>query len=149
MDPLFVATPSEPEIEESLRMWPELEGKRVRPLLVSAFGDVFVETDVGTVWIASPLEVVCEQVASSVGELERLFSNPEWAQARLLTGVALLAQDQGINREPDQVFAIAPHPAFTGSIAAGKPIPMSLRMWHHLALQMRVQVAQPDESPQS
>ena len=140
-----MATPGEPEIEQTLRMWVELDGKRIRPLLVSAFGDIFVETDVGSVWIASPIDLACQQVASSVDELQRLFSDPEWAQARLLTGVALLAQDQGVQRRPDQVFAIAPHPAFTGSIATGNLMPMSLRMWHHLALQMRGPGAQPEE----
>lgn len=33
MDPLFISTPSEGEIGEALRHWPELAGKRVRPLL--------------------------------------------------------------------------------------------------------------------
>jgi hypothetical protein len=43
----------------------------------------------------------------------------------------------GVARHPDQVFAIAPHPATAGSIATGTPMPMSPKAWHYLALQMR------------
>jgi len=102
MDPLFVANPSETEIGEALRLWPELAGKRIRPLLVSAFGDIFVETDGGDVWVASPVELTCELVAGSVDDLQRLFSDPAWAEPRLMTAVALLARDQGVVRPQHQ-----------------------------------------------
>ena len=138
MDPLFVASPPEAEIREALELWPELAGKRVRPVLVTAFGDIFVETSAGDVWVASPIELTCGPVASSTDELERLFADRCWAGLRLLTEVALLARDQGIDRPPHQVFAIAPHPAFTGSIMAGKLVPMDLKTWHHLAAQIRL-----------
>jgi len=139
MDPMFVSTPGEAEIAETLVMWPELDGARVRPLLVSAFGDIFVEKGDGEVWVASPIELSCERVASSVEELQGLFSDPEWAQQRLLTDVALAARDRGVKRPPDQVFAIAPHPHLSGSITAGEMVPMTLRLWHNLALQVREQ----------
>ena len=141
MDPLFEATASAAEIAEALRMWPELEGKRVRPLLVTAFGDIFVETDAGDVWLASPVELSCEQIASSVDEFQRLFSDPDWAASRLRIEVALAARDNGVERPHDQVFAIAPHPAFTGHLLEGELMPMTLRLWHHLALQIREQTS--------
>ena len=149
MDPLFVATPGEAEIAETLRMWPELSGMRVRPLLVSSFGDIFVEKASGEVWVASPMGLSCERVATSVEELQRLLSDPEWARPRLLTEVALAAHDSGVLRPPDQVFAIAPHPHFTGSIITGKLVPMSLRLWHNLALQIREQSSQSGSGDQS
>ena len=93
MNPLFVATRSEASIEAALRVWPELAGKRIRPLLVSAFGDIYVETDEGDVWVAQPLELTCEKIADSVDALQGKFSDSEWAQERLLTEVALLAQE--------------------------------------------------------
>jgi hypothetical protein len=148
MDPMFVATPGEAEIHETLLMWPELSGLHVRPLLVSAFGDIFVEKASGEVWVASPIELSCERVAASVEELQQLFSNPEWAQQELLTEVALIARDRGVQRPPDQVFAIAPHPCFTGSIMAGELVPMNLRIWHNIALQFREQVSGPESGDQ-
>ncbi|MEW6226128.1 MAG: hypothetical protein AB1627_16000 [Chloroflexota bacterium] len=114
-----------------------MPGRRVRPLLVSAFGDIFVETDAGDIWVASPIELTCKRLAGSVRELERLFADPVWAQARLLTEVAMRARDQGVERPPNQVFAIAPHPCFTGSITAGKLVPMDLTVWHSIASQLR------------
>jgi hypothetical protein len=138
---LFVASPGETEIADALRLWPELVGKRIRPLLVSAFGDIFVETSAGDVWVASPIELTCEPVASSLTELEQLFADPAWARLRLLTEVALLARDQGIERPTHQVFAIAPHPSFTGSVMAGRLMAMDLVVWHHIASQLRMPAA--------
>ena len=74
MDPLLIATPSEASIGAALRLWPELRGKRIRPLLVSAFGDIYVETSAGDVWVAQPLELACEAVASSVDEVNVVSS---------------------------------------------------------------------------
>jgi hypothetical protein len=139
MDPLFVASPTEAEIANALRLWPELSSKRVRPLLVSAFGDIFVETEAGDVWIVSPIDLSCEQIAGSVKELEQLFADSAWAQPRLLTEVALLARERGIERAPGQVFAIAPHPSFTGSLRVEQLMPMDLSVWHTIAVQLRTE----------
>lgn len=146
---MFVATPDEEEIAETLLMWPELGGLRVRPLLVSAFGDIFVEKDSGEVWVASPIDLSYQRVASSVDDLQRLFSDVEWAQTRLLTEVALAARDRGVHRPPGQVFAIAPHPRLTGSTMAGELMPMNLRIWHNLALQLREQTSRTRDRGQS
>jgi hypothetical protein len=143
VDPLFISTASEAEIGEALHMWPELAGRRIRPLLVSAFGEIFVETDVGDVWAADPVEMVCQPVAPSFAALEALFADPEWAQERLMTEVLLLARDKGIERPQHQVFSIAPHPSFTGSVMAGTLMPMDLKTWHYIVSQIREQTAQP------
>jgi hypothetical protein len=149
MNPLFVATPGEAGIAATLRMWPEMDGLRVRALLVSAFGDIFAEKGAGEVWVASPIDLSCERVASSVEELQRLISDPEWAQPRLLTEVAVAARERGVDRPPDQVFAIAPHPSITGSMTAGALVPMNLRIWHSLAPQIRQQTSQSGSGDQS
>lgn len=137
MDALFEATPSEVEVAEALRMWPELAAVRVRPLLVTAFGDIYVETRAGDVWVASPIQLSCSRVAGSVEELQRLFADSAWADTRLLSDVLLLARDQGIERPQDHVFSIGPHPSFTGTIETSQLVPMTLRLWHHIALQIR------------
>jgi hypothetical protein len=143
VDPIFVASPPEPQIADAIRLWPELDGRRVRPLLITAFGDIFVETDAGDVWVASPIDLTCARVAGSVHELEQLFADPTWSRERLLSEVVLLARDRGDVRPREQVFAIAPHPSFTGSILAGKIVPMDLRVWHSIASQLRVPARQP------
>jgi hypothetical protein len=145
MDPLFVATPSESEIADALRMWPELAGRRVRPLLVSAFGDIFVETHAGDVWVASPIDLTCTRIAASTQELERLFADPAWAEERLLAELALLAHERGMERPRHQVFAVAPHPRFTGSVRVEQLTSMDLIVWHSLATQLR---GAPAETPQ-
>ena len=79
MDPTFIATPSESALSAALSVWPELTGRRIRPLLVTAFGDIYVETDTGEVLVAKPIELECARVCDSVEELQKLFSNPTWA----------------------------------------------------------------------
>jgi hypothetical protein len=96
-----------------------------------------LETEAGDVWMASPIDLTCGPVARSLQELETLFADPDWAQSRLLTDVALLARDQAVERPHRQVFAIAPHPSITGSITTDNLMPMDVAVWHHIALQLR------------
>jgi hypothetical protein len=137
MDQRFEAKPAESEVRASLMLWPELAGKSLRPVFISAFGDIFVESSSGEVFMANPLELSCDWVAGSVAELERLFANSEWAQDQLLTEVLVLADERGIVRSPEQVFAAAPHPALSGSLLVENLIPMNLAVWHHICAQLR------------
>lgn len=137
MDPAFIATPSEEDISAALSLWPELAGRGIRPLLVTAFGDIYVETDTGEVWVANPIELECSLVTNSVQELQELFSNTEWADEHLITNLALLAKERGVSRDPHQVYAFAPHPSFTGSLHVEQLIPMDLNVWHHISCQLR------------
>jgi len=149
MDPLFIATPSDEAIYEALSLWPELAGRKIRPLLVSAFGDIYVETDVGDVWVADPIEISCYLVAGSVNELQNNFANPAWAEEKLITNLALLANDKNISRDPHQVFGFAPHPSFTGELKIEQLMPMDVNIWHHISLQLSnaQQNAQADPPP--
>jgi hypothetical protein len=137
MNPLFVATPSSNSISAALRLWPELDGMRIRPLLVSAFGDIFVEASTGEVWVTDPIELTCQKIASSTHELQQMFSNAKWAQERLLTEVVLLALEKGKVRPEAQVFAIAPHPHLGGKIRAENLVAMDLEVWHQICTQLK------------
>ena len=137
MDPRFIATPPEPHITAALQLWPELAGRRTRPLLITAFGDIYLEADAGEVLLADPLELACSTVAQSVGDLERLFADRKWAQKRLMTEVLLLADERGVRRNAQQVFSVAPHPRFTGEIRVEQLVAMDLHIWHHIWSQLR------------
>lgn len=137
MDPTFIATPSESDLSAALSVWPELAGRRIRPLLVTAFGDIYIETDTGEVLVAKPIELECIHVCDSVDELQELFSNSKWAEEQLITELALLAKERGISREPHQVFAFAPHPSFTGSLNIENLMPMDINIWHNISSQLR------------
>ncbi len=137
MDPLFVANPSADQLTEALSSWPDLAGKRVRPVLVTAFGEIFVETETGEIWSADPLELCCGKVADNDEDFQALFNDSGWAQERLLSEVLLLAKDRGLSRQPDQVFGLAPHPCFSGEISVDRCMPMDLCTWHNIATQLR------------
>ena len=139
MNPLFVATPSEADITSAVKLWPELASKSIRPLLVTAFGDIYVETETGEVLVASPIELTCMRIAASVQELEKLFSDHAWAQEQLIAELALLANEQGKTRAAHQVYAVAPHPCFTGKLRVENLTAMDLHIWHHICSQLRAQ----------
>ena len=136
MDPLFIATPSESAVYEALSLWPCFSGRRIRPLLVTAFGDIYVETQEGEVWAVKPIELQCVRVSKSIKDWEKLFSDTEWAEVNLLTDLALLANERGIKREPHQVFAFAPHPCITGKLEIEHLMPTEINIWHHISLQL-------------
>jgi len=137
MDSRFEATPSADEVSAALEMWPELTGKRLRPLLVTAFGDIYVELDTGEVYVAKPLELSCERVTGSVQELEKLFADTAWAQQQLISEMALLASERCIPRQMHQVYAVAPHPTFSGRITIEGLMAMDLKVWHSISTQLR------------
>ena len=147
MDPLFIATPSESAISAALSVWPELAGRRIRPLIVTAFGDIYVETNSGEVLVAKPIELECIHVCDSVEELQQQFSNAKWAEEHLITNLVLLAKERGILREQHQVFALTPHPSFTGSVRIENLMPMDINIWHHICSQLRgTQQGFPDDN---
>jgi hypothetical protein len=137
MNPLFIATPPEADVAKALGLWSELAGKRIRPLLVTALGDIYVETEGGRVLVADPLALECSHVADSTQEMEQLFSDSAWAQERLFTQLLLLANERGITRAAHQVFAAAPHPCLSGKLRVEHLMPMDLPAWHHVCSQFR------------
>ena len=137
MNPLFIAAPPEADVAVALRLWPELAGRRIRPLLVSALGDIYVESNEGEVLVVDPVGLECSHVADSVGHLERLFSDPAWAEERLVTELLLLAHKRGINRGHHQVFGVSPHPSLSGKLGVENLVAMDLHVWHHICAQLR------------
>ena len=137
MNPIFIATPTKEDIASSLSLWPELAGHRILPLLITAFGDIYVETQAGEVLVVDPLQLTCEPVAGSSVELQGLFSDPAWAEERLMSDLILLAEERGKRREAHQVFSVAPHPCFTGAIHVENLVPVDLPIWHHICAQLR------------
>lgn len=138
MNPLFTATVPAADVARALELWPELAGRRIRPLLVSALGDIYVETDAGEVLVVAPLDLDCSHAADSVAHLEQLFSDPSWARERLVTELLLLAEERGITRAQHQVFAVAPHPSLSGNLGVENLVTMDLPAWHHICSQLRL-----------
>lgn len=137
VDPRFQASPPQSEIAKALALWPEIAGLRVRPLLVSAFGDIYVESARGEVLVADPLDLTCEVIAPSATALGEMFVDPDWADERLMSELVLLAEERGIIRLSHQVFAAAPHPSLSGELRLDHLLVMDLLPWHQIATQLR------------
>jgi hypothetical protein len=138
MDTRFAATPETSEITAALALWPELASRRIRPLFVSAFGDIYVETEDGEVWLTDPIALICEPITKSPSAVEALFADPVWAEEHLMTDLVVLASERGAIRPPHRVFALAPHPSLTGTISVDNLVVMDLAVWHHICSQLRL-----------
>jgi hypothetical protein len=135
LDRRYIAVASAEEIAESLAMWPQFAARRIRPLFVTALGDIYYETDSLDVWVASPIDFRFERVAESNAELESRLLDQTFGQRVLQVHLVDRAMAQRPDRQPEQVFAIAPHP-FVHPQAQPTFVVMSLRIWHYMALQI-------------
>ena len=129
------ATPSAEDIQRALDCWPSVSG-RLRPIAVSAFGDVFFERPDGSVYRLDPLEGMVTVAAASLDEFEGLVRDTTWIEENLMPAFLDVASERGITREPHQVFAFAPHPVFTGALRVEQLMPMDLPVWHGIAAQL-------------
>ena len=133
MDPRLRATPPPDQVDAALGRWPELAGRRLVVLLVTAFGDIFVEVDEAEVWLASPNHIACVPIAASRQELAELFRDPEWVQRRLMIYVILRLESVRMIRPAGQIWAASPHPAMGGDLEEGDYAAMDLDAWHAVA----------------
>lgn len=137
MDPRLQATPIPEQLDRALAAWPELAGHALIVLLVTAFGDVFVEVDEGEVWLVSPAYAAVGRVAESRRELAQLFRDPELAARRLGIYEVLRLESEGRTRPAGQVWAHHPHPLRGGVVEGGAYVAMDLDAYHVLAVGLR------------
>lgn len=137
MDPRLRAVPTPEQLDRALAAWPELGGHALVALLVTAFGDIFVEVDEGEVWLVSPGHAAVGRVAASRQELAQLFRDPDWSERRLGIYEILRLDSEHRSRPIDQVWAHDPHPAQGGGHDGGEYRLMDLDASHARAAALR------------
>ncbi|MDJ0909087.1 MAG: DUF1851 domain-containing protein [Woeseiaceae bacterium] len=131
------ASPSNEDVERALGYWPSLSGP-LKPHVVSAFGDIFFQRTDGSIHRLDPLEGSVSVAASSIDQFNELLDDKDWLEANLMPDFLSVAAERGVTREPHQVFAFAPHPAFTGQLRIDQLKPMDLPVWHMISSQLFV-----------
>jgi hypothetical protein len=132
---LFTDDPSL-DIGKLLVLWPGTVAGRVRPIGMSAFGDIYFERPGGQIERLDVLEGGITRVASTQDEFSKLMNTRTWQEENLLSeGVALLAE-RGLNRQPQQCFAFVPHPVISGKIEWSRVMLMDAFPWHSICSQL-------------
>ncbi|MFT4588810.1 MAG: hypothetical protein ACI9VS_000879 [Candidatus Binatia bacterium] len=98
-DPKYFIDPGPEKIAEALEDWAwiGLEGKK--PILTTAFGDVFLEDPAG-IWFLDTLEGRLELVCATLPEFESLLSTTEGKDRYLLAGFVEAAAIEGMALTP-------------------------------------------------
>jgi hypothetical protein len=136
MDARLTCNADEGEVRRSLEAWPELSERRVRPLFVSAFGDIYFEAESGEVHVVDTVELEVSLVASSPEAFVAQTETEEWRD-RLMADLVLLACDGGLALGPNEAYGLTPHPWICGTITVEQLQPMPLSLWHRLCSQLR------------
>jgi hypothetical protein len=91
--------------------WLDLVGKA--PLCASPFGDVFLE-DAAGVWWLDTLEGTLTRPWSSRDEFAAAVSDEGGQDRYLLVGLALAAEERGLEPDPDEVYGFRVPPKLGG-----------------------------------
>jgi hypothetical protein len=132
---LFTDDPSF-DISKLIRLWPNTLSGAIRPIGMSAFGDVFFQRRAGNIERLDVLEGGVSPVASTFEEFAELMNSPPWqGEALLSQGVALLLE-RGLVRRSHECFAPVPHPVHSGRIDWNRVVVMDAYPWHSICSQL-------------
>ena len=127
---------SDVDLQRVLSLWPASVHGMLRPIGMSAFGDVYFERPDGAIERLDVLEGGVGRVAPSFFAFRQQMSSSAWQEANLLSeGVALL-RERGLSRAAGECFAFVPHPTLTGKLDFGHTMVMSALAWHAVCSQL-------------
>ncbi|OZB46426.1 MAG: hypothetical protein B7X60_08755 [Polynucleobacter sp. 39-45-136] len=128
----------EPELDfqHVLEQWSPLISGPVKPIGMSAFGDIYFLRPDGTVHVLDVLEGAVRHVAESETAFGAYMNSQEWLDANLMPEVVWQLHRRGLVRSPGQVFGFAPHPAFVGKIAPETAMVLDAVVWHSICSQL-------------
>jgi len=132
---LFTDDPSL-DIGRLIGLWSNTLTGQLRPIGMSAFGDVFFERPTGQVERLDVLEGGVLRVAQDRDEFARLMNTQSWQERTLLSEGVLLLLERGLQRQSHQCFAFAPHPSLIGKVDWGRAVVMDAYPWHSICSQL-------------
>ena len=127
---------SEQALIRAYMPWADVTGLRVKPLFVSVFGDLFY---VSTNQEVQHLDLVQLQ-SWSLGITESQFgdfiNNAEIIRTSLRAEFVVTIKSAGVVREPQQVYALVPHPVVSGELSPERVMVMDLFPWSNICRQL-------------
>jgi len=138
LDELLAPVAGEPGIEDALESWRWLvpSGK---PLLATAFGDLFVRDESGAVWFLDIVGGTFERVAKSVAVWEKLLQDSDFLDRHFLPGFVMQLRETGAVLTQGECYVPRHEPVLGGSWSIANWSPG--RWTWHLERQGRVHLA--------
>lgn len=131
--------PTDDDIVRALESWGWLRISEFRPLLVTAFGDVFFDTPKGIQFLDT-MEGNLRPAADDLNGLSWLLRNSEGRDKWLLEGLVQGARDRGQILGPDQCYDFKVAPILGGPIDAESVHAMSFVVKVNIAGQLHQQI---------
>ncbi len=101
--------------DEALEAWRWLVPQRVRPLVVTAFGDLFLVEDSGAVMFLDTIGGKCESVASSTRQLKQKIQEPDLLDEWFMPGFLDELRQTGVMLSPGECYSALHSVALGGS----------------------------------
>jgi hypothetical protein len=132
---LFTEDPSL-DMGRLIGLWPRTVCGGLRPIGMSAFGDIYFERPSGQVERLDVLQGGVHPVASTREEFASSMNTRQWQEENLLSEGILLLAERGLRRSPQECFAFVPHPMFSGKIDWSRAVVMDAYPWHSICSQL-------------
>lgn len=100
---------------QALESWSWLPIASKKPVLATAFGDVFLQDSEGY-WFLDTVEGKLNHIATTTDELKAALRTPEGQDKYLMAGLALAAERSGLSVGPDQVLDFNRPPVLGGAM---------------------------------
>ena len=127
------------DINIGLEAWDWIDFSGKEPFITTCFGDVFFESNDG-VYFLDTLAGSLEKVASSKEELQEILNTEEGQDHFLMAGLALAAQESGLNIGEGECLDFKVNPVVGGSLTVDNIDVMSFALSLDIAGQILKQV---------
>jgi hypothetical protein len=123
------------QVRQWLDQWTWLVTGDVRPIAMSKFGSWFLERRDGCVAKLDVLEGTMTTIAKSVDEFRAQVNDQAWQEEHLLSLLVYQLHEAGKIPGPNECYAFAPHPAFTGRLDREQVMILSIVVWQSICAQ--------------
>ena len=127
------------DINIGLEAWDWIDFSGKEPFITTCFGDVFFESNEG-VYFLDTLAGSLEKVASSKEELQEILNTEKGQDNFLMAGLALAAQESGLNIGEGECLDFKVNPVVGGSLTVENIDVMSFALSLDIAGQILKQV---------
>jgi hypothetical protein len=109
----------------------------IAPIGISALGSLFFAKRDESIQCLDPIRGEIRQVAFDFGQFRANMNSEAWQIENLHSAFVAEIVATGLQREPTQCYALAPHPNFTGglSLEKSKVVVMDAVVWHSVCAQ--------------
>lgn len=135
---MFFIKPSPEAIARALESWGWLPIQSKEPVLVTAFGDIFLESIDG-IWFLDTIEGALTRVCETRAELEAILGTEDGENHYLLAGFVERAQNDRMTLSEGQCYDFKVNPVVGGAIEYGNIEPRDFVVAVNLAGQLHEQ----------